>query len=191
MAARTRPLFTSPPSRRPLLLFGGFVWAIGTLPAVRRYLGIGRHPLSNTNQLWGLAWGPAELAGPDLAHKLMVLGGSVVMIFGALAISTAVAGERERHSRNIAIERECDRYNLDYGAVIAAQAGSEFDAGERRRWWDYAIVAAAVAVFLWLGVRARVPEIAMNRGWLLALVIILVASLLYCGLRLRRQTGFS
>ena len=62
---------------------------------------------------------------------------------------------------------------------------------ERRRWWDYAIVAAAVAVFLWLGLQARVPEIAMNRGWLLLLVIILAVSLLYCGLRLRRQTGFS
>jgi hypothetical protein len=121
----------------------------------------------------------------------MVLGGSVVMILGALAISTAVAGEREHHSRNRAIERECDRYGLDYVSVIAAQTGSEFDTRERRRWWDYAIVAAAVAVFLWLGLQARVPEIAMNRGWLLILVMILVASLLYCGLRLRRQTGFS
>jgi hypothetical protein len=102
-----------------------------------------------------------------------------------------VAGERERHSRNVAIERVCDRYNLDYGWVIAAQAGNEFDASERRRWWDYAIVAAAVVVFLWLGVHARVPEIAMNHSWLLVLVIILAASLLYCGLRLRRQTGFS
>jgi hypothetical protein len=31
----------------------------------------------------------------------------------------------------------------------------------------------------------------MNRAWLLILVVILIASLLYCGLRLRRQTGFS
>ena len=54
-----------------------------------------------------------------------------------------------------------------------------------------AIVAAAVAIFLWLGIHARVPEIAMNRAWLLALVVILIGSLLYCGLRLRRQTGFS
>jgi hypothetical protein len=121
----------------------------------------------------------------------MVLGGSVIMILGALAISTAVAGEREHHSRNLAIERECDRYRLDYGAVIAAQSGSEFDVSERRRWWDYAIVAAAVAVFLWLGVQARVPEIAMNRAWLLALVVLLIVTLLYCGRRLRRQTGFS
>src|SRR6201995_2470139 len=108
----------------------------------------------------------------------MVLGGSVVMIFGALAISTAVAGEREHHSRNLAIERECDRYGLDYFSVIAAQTGSEFDTHERRRRWGSVIVAAGVAFFLWLGVQARVPEIAMNRGWLLTLVILLAASLL-------------
>ncbi|HEX6494217.1 MAG TPA: EamA/RhaT family transporter [Acidobacteriaceae bacterium] len=179
------------------LFLGGFVWVIGDLfqQFTAKYLGIGRGiPLSNTNQLWGLAWGAlvfGELAGTDLTHKLMVLGGSVIMILGALAISTAVAGEREHHSRNLAIERECNRYSLDYGAVLAAQAGSEFDAGERRRWWDYAIVTSAVAVFLWLGVQARVPEIAMNRAWLAALVVLLIASLLYCGLRLRRQTGFS
>jgi drug/metabolite transporter (DMT)-like permease len=179
------------------LFLGGFVWVIGDIfqQFAAKYLGIGRGiPLSNTNQLWGLAWGAlvfGELAGTDLAHKLMVLGGSVVMILGALAISTAVAGEREHHSRNLAVERECDRYGLDYYAVLAAQSGTEFSPGERRRWWDWAIVAAAVAVFLWLGVHARVPEIAMNRGWLLALAVLLVASLLYCGMRLRRQTGFS
>jgi drug/metabolite transporter (DMT)-like permease len=179
------------------LFLGGFVWVIGDLfqQFTAKYIGIGRGiPLSNTNQLWGLAWGAlvfGELTGTDFAHKAMVLGGSVIMILGALAISTAVAGEREHHSRNLAIERECDRYALDYRAVMAAQAGSEFDAGERRRWWDYAIVAAAVAVFLWLGIQARVPDIAMNHGWLLALVVVLIASLIYCGLRLRRQTGFS
>jgi hypothetical protein len=74
---------------------------------------------------------------------------------------------------------------------MAAQVGSEFDVSERRRWWDYAIVTTAVAIFVWLGIHAQVPEIAMNRGWVLVLFVILVASLLYCGLRLRRQTGFS
>ena len=121
----------------------------------------------------------------------MVLGGSLAMILGAVAISTAVAGEREHLSRNLAIERECDRYGLDYVAVIAAQSGSEFSPGERRRWWDWAIVATAVGVFLWLGVQARVPEIAMNRGWLMVLGVILLVSLIYCGTRLRRETGFS
>jgi hypothetical protein len=60
-----------------------------------------------------------------------------------------------------------------------------------RRWWHYAIVTAA-AIFLWLGIQARVPQIAMDRAWLLVLVLVLVGSLLfYWRLRPRRQTGFS
>ena len=179
------------------LFLGGFVWVVGDLfqQFAAKYVGIGRGiPLSNTNQLWGLAWGAlvfGELAGTDRSHRLLVVGGSALMIYGAFAIATAVAGAREHQSRNLAIDRECDRYGLDRLAVIAAQQGDEFGAGERRRWWDYAIVATAVAVFLWLGLQARVPEVPVQHGWLLALVVMLIASLLYCGLRLRRQTGFS
>jgi drug/metabolite transporter (DMT)-like permease len=42
------------------LFLGGFVWVIGDLfqQFATKYVGIGRGiPLSNTNQLWGLAWG--------------------------------------------------------------------------------------------------------------------------------------
>ncbi len=179
------------------LFLGGFLWVVGDIfqQFAAKYLGIGRGiPLSNTNQLWGLAWGAlvfGELAGTDLAHHLLVLGGSVIMILGALAISTAVAGAREHQSRNLAIERECDRYGMDYLSVLAAQTGSEFDLGERRRWWDYLIVAAAAGLFVWLGSAARRPAIRMDLHWLIALVVVLLASLLYAGAKLRRETGFS
>ena len=46
------------------LFLGGFVWVIGDLfqQFATKYLGIGRGiPLSNTNQLWGLAWGALGL----------------------------------------------------------------------------------------------------------------------------------
>src|SRR3977135_4042711 len=42
------------------LLCGGFVWVVGDLfqQYAAKYVGISRGiPLSNTNQLWGLAWG--------------------------------------------------------------------------------------------------------------------------------------
>ena len=87
------------------LFLGGFVWVIGDLfqQFAAKYLGIGRGiPLSNTNQLWGLAWGAlvfGELAGADMAHKLLVLGGSVIMILGALAISSAAAAGEREHPR--------------------------------------------------------------------------------------------
>jgi len=180
------------------LFLGGFVWVIGDLfqQFAAKYLGIGRGiPLSNTNQLWGLAWGAlvfGELATADRPHKLLVMAGSVAMIFGALAISTAVASGREETSKNEAILRECRRYGLDYYRTVAAQAGDEFGGrDERRRWWDYAIVLVATCVFIWLGVRAVVPPLAMNLRWIVVLGLILLVSLIAGSWSLWRRTRFS
>ena len=180
------------------LFLGGFVWVIGDLfqQFAAKYLGIGRGiPLSNTNQLWGLAWGAlvfGELAKADHQHILLVLGGSLVMILGALAISTAVASAKENTSTNEAVERECNRYGLDYNRTLLAQAGDEFSGrDEKRRWWDYTIVLAATAVFVILGARAVVPPLAMNFHWVAALGIILLGSLLAGGWSLWRRTRFS
>ncbi len=79
------------------LFLGGFVWVVGDLfqQFAAKYLGIGRGiPLSNTNQLWGLAWAALvfhELAGADRMHLFLVLAGSVAMIGGAALISSAAA----------------------------------------------------------------------------------------------------
>ena len=180
------------------LFLGGFVWVIGDLfqQFAAKYLGIGRGiPLSNTNQLWGLAWGAlvfGELATADSQHRLLVIGGSMVMIAGAFAISTAVAGEKEHSSTNRALARECDRYGLDYNRTLAAMAGDEFGGrDERRRWWDYAIVLVATAVFVWLGMQARVPPLAMNLRWVSVLGLALAVSLVAGGWSLWRRTRFS
>ena len=179
------------------LFLGGFVWVIGDLfqQFATKYLGIGRGiPLSNTNQLWGLAWGAlvfGELANADRQHMLLVIGGSLMMILGALAISTAVASEKEHSSTNEAVLRECNRYGLDYHRTIMAQSGDEFGGrNERRRWWDYGIVLVATAVFITLGVRAVVPPLTMNLRWTAALGAILIASLLAGGWSLWRRTRF-
>jgi glucose uptake protein GlcU len=180
------------------LFLGGFVWVIGDLfqQFAAKYLGIGRGiPLSNTNQLWGLAWGAlvfGELAGADGSHKLLVLAGSVVMIAGAALISSAAAAGKEHTSRNEAMLRECDRYGLDYTQTVAAAAGEEFGGrGERRRWWDYAIVLAATSVFVYLGAHAVVPSLQMNVGWIVVLCVILLASLVVGSVNLWRMTRFS
>lgn len=180
------------------LFLGGFVWVIGDLfqQFATKYLGIGRGiPLSNTNQLWGLAWGAlvfGELATADKAHRVLVLVGSALMILGALAISTAVASSREHLSNNAALERECNRYGLDYLEVLAAQSGEEFGSRhEKRRWWDVAIVLAASGVFLWLGIHAVVPSIAMNLAWMAVLGVVLIVSLAGAGWVLWRNTRFS
>jgi glucose uptake protein GlcU len=180
------------------LFLGGFVWVVGDLfqQFATKYLGIGRGiPLSNTNQLWGLAWGAlvfGELVSAGRGHLLMVLGGSLLMILGALSISTAVASAREHVSRNEALERECERYGLDYLELLQAQSGDEFGGrSERRRWWDYAIVLVATGLFVWLGVNAVVPPLAMDMRWVAVLSVVLVAALVGGGWALWRQTRFS
>ena len=153
------------------LFLGGFVWVVGDIfqQYATKYLGIGRGiPLSNTNQLWGLAWGAlvfGELAHADGMHRLLVILGSLVMIMGALAVSTAVATEGERASANQALLRECDRYHLDYEETLRSYSGAPADTVHRRDWWDYLILASAVGVFVWLGAQARVPSLAMNLTW--------------------------
>jgi hypothetical protein len=180
------------------LFLGGFVWVVGDLfqQFATKYLGIGRGiPLSNTNQFWGLAWGAlvfGELASADRAHLGLVIGGSVLMIVGALAISTAVASSRETVSRNEALARECDRYGLEYNQVLLAQSGDEFgDRSQRRRWWDVVIVLAATGLFVWLAVNAVVPPLAMNLGWVAALTLALIIALVGAGWALWRVTRFS
>jgi hypothetical protein len=132
-----------------------------------------------------------ELASANRAHLALVVGGSLLMLIGALAISTAVASSRETISRNHALQRECDRYGLDYREVLLAQSGEEFSGrSQRRRWWDVAIVVAACALFLWLGINAVVPPLAMNLGWIAALTLALLTALIGAGWALWRQTRF-
>jgi len=131
-------VFHSPETRHLLfwLFLGGFVWVIGDLfqQYATKYLGIGRGiPLSNTNQMWGLAWGAlvfGELAHADASHRMLVVAGSVVMILGALAVSTAVATEREQFSMREALVRECARYDLDYDRVSQAYHGTTKSLGD-------------------------------------------------------------
>jgi drug/metabolite transporter (DMT)-like permease len=179
------------------LFLGGFVWVIGDIfqQFATKYLGIGRGiPLSNTNQLWGLAWG--ALVFGELAHNresmLLVVGGSLVMILGAIAVSSAIATARESHNTVSAIERECGRYQLDQNAVKRAFDGqSSPTAAIGRAWWDWLILAIVTAVFVILAAKARVPSLAMNFAWTGVLTVVLVASAVACLWGLWRTTRFS
>ena len=182
------------------LFLGGFVWVIGDLfqQFATKYLGIGRGiPLSNTNQLWGLAWGAlvfAELTGADRNHKLLVLAGSAIMILGAALISSASAIGKEQTSRNQALLRECSRYGMNYNETLGTMEGevpNTVATTNQRRWWDYAIVLSAASVFLYLGLHAKLPALPMNTRWIIALTAILLVSLLAGTLALHRRTRFS
>ena len=121
------------------------------------------------------------------------------MILGALAVSTAISTEREHESMNGALVRECNRYNLDYNRVLRAYSGADSNStpggrpvsNDRRGWWDYAILAAAVGIFAYLGWNARVPALSMNLAWLWILAAVLIASAAAAGWVLWKATRFS
>lgn len=165
------------------LFLGGFVWVIGDLfqQYATKFLGIGRGiPLANTNQIWGLAWGVlvfGELAHADPTHRLLAISGSLVMILGAVLVSMAVETERESASTEAAILRECKRYGLDAQKLLGSHGDaptSSADAG--RSPLDYIVLALAVGVFVMLAFWAERPQLTMNIGWVIALGIVMAAS---------------
>jgi drug/metabolite transporter (DMT)-like permease len=187
---------------RPMLFWpflGGFCWVIGDLfqNFAAKYIGIGRGiPLSNTNQLWGLAWGAlvfAELSGLSPTGKLLVITGSTVMILGAIAISMAAPKDSELANWKFAMDRECDRYGLNKQHVAAVVAGDDPLSGQARgtRWWEVLIMCCAVGVFVWLAIGTRAQQINVNMPWLIALSLATIVPLGVCGTLLYRRTRFS
>ena len=187
---------------RPMLFWpflGGFCWVIGDLfqQYAAKYIGIGRGiPLSNTNQLWGLAWGAlvfGEMAGLSPSGKLLIFAGSGIMIAGALAISMADPGDSEIVSWNSAMDRECDRYSLDTRQVTAIVAGDDPLAGQplQRRWWEVVVMCIAVGMFVWLALGTRAQQIAISLPWTIVLTIGTLIPLVVCGTLLWRRTRFS
>jgi drug/metabolite transporter (DMT)-like permease len=179
------------------LMLGGFVWVIGDLfqQYAAKYVGISRGiPLSNTNQLWGLLWGILvfhELQGGNRTVYSQVIGGSVLMGLGALAIALSSASEREHSSWRDAAQRESQRYGVEDGYVRAGMEGREFEAGGKRRTLiDYILIAATSAVFMVLAAVARVPRMDMHLTWAAALAAAMLVLLASCGISLGRTTGF-
>lgn len=196
------PVFGALSVARPAifwLFLGGFCWVIGDLfqQYATKYIGIGRAvPLSNTNQLWGLVWAAlvfGELTGLRGSTQALVIAGSLIMILGAVAISTAIAPESEQASCSEAIARECTRYNLDVERAMAAQLGEDPLTPDKapRRWWDGLIVAAAVGAFIWLAIGTKLPPIKMNASWTGALMLSMLVLLVAGGWLLWKRTRFS
>jgi drug/metabolite transporter (DMT)-like permease len=177
---------------------GGFCWVIGDLfqQYAAKYLGIGRGvPLSNTNQLWGLAWGAlvfTEFSGLAVSGRLLIITGSAIMIAGAIAISMAAPPPSELDNWRAAMNRECLRYGLDSERVAAVVAGDDpvADHPRERRWWEILIVVVAVAVFVWLAAGTRAQHLAVSIPWMVVLIVGTLIPLGVCGVLLWRRTRF-
>lgn len=181
------------------LLLGGFCWVIGDLfqQYATKYVGISRAiPLSNTNQLWGFAWGVlvfGEMAQAPASVRMTALAASGLMIVGAMLIAGSAVSSGESHSTVKAVERECSRYDLDLHQTLRLHAGVEGEdqGASQRRWWDYVIALAAIGVFVWAATQVSVPALALHIPYAVALTVILFAVLAVGGWLLWKKTGFA
>jgi drug/metabolite transporter (DMT)-like permease len=181
------------------LFLGGICWVFGDLfqQYAAKYIGIGRGiPLSNTNQLWGLAWGAlvfGELTTIGAHARMLVLVGSLIMIVGAAFIGTAAAPASERSSWRSAMQRECTRYNLDPVRVERALTGNDEQArqGAKRRAWELVFPISSLAVMVWLGLSLERSSIALNLSWAIVLLALTLCSLFLSGWLLWKRTRFS
>jgi drug/metabolite transporter (DMT)-like permease len=196
------PLMMALTKARPALFWlflGGFCWVLGDLfqQFAAKYIGISRGiPLSNTNQLWGLAWGVlvfGELTEMGAAARALVIVGSVIMIAGATAIGFAEAKGEEQSSWKKAVQRECDRYGMDGERVTAILQGHDPLSEERpkRHWWEVLVVLAAIGVFIYLAASASPQMVAIHRGWMVVLGMASMVLLVLCGGLLWKRTRFS
>lgn len=170
------------------LFVGGFCWVIGDLfqNYAAKYIGIGRGiPLSNTNQLWGLGWGVLVFGETRDTRTLPVVAGSLIMVAGAWAISRAIAPEGEKDAWSKAAERERLRYRFD---PKCPGLGSN---RTRRRWWEIAVVASALAVLVWLASSAKRQPIAIDGVWAGVIVTATLGLLGVAGGVVWRRTRFS
>ncbi len=175
------------------LFLGGFCWVIGDLfqQFATKYIGISRGiPLSNTNQLWGLAWGAlvfGELSSAGLGSRLAIVFGSVLMALGALSIGAAIAPDTEQASSRAAAARESGRYGLDLLEGNASRQPRRWN----RSWWDIVIVAAGLLVFVWLAHGTARPLVQIQLAWAFALTGAITVFLLAAGWALWKRTRFS
>ena len=179
-------------------LLGGFMWVVGDLfqNYAAKYVGISRGiPLSNTNQLWGLLWGIlvfGELHGLTPSVYAQVIGGSVLMAAGAVAIAFSSATEGEYSSWKEAAQRESDLYNIEPAYVAARMEGKETNAKNHARTLiDWLLIGGATLIFAAFGLMAAIPEMEIHWGWLAALTSAMLLVLVAGGVALWRITRFN
>jgi len=178
-------------------LLGGFMWVVGDLfqNYAAKYVGISRGiPLSNTNQLWGLIWGIlvfGELRGLARGVYVHVIGGSLLMAVGAVAIAFSSATEGEYSSWKEAAQRESDLYDIQPAYVAARMEGRRISTGNSgRRLVDWLLIGGATLTFAGFALIARIPEIELHWNWLAVLSLAMIIVLIAGGVALWRTTRF-
>jgi len=125
--------------------------------------------------------------------QVMIVAGSVLMAFGALAISLAAAPERELQPWEAAVDRECERYGLSRDRVRASMRGEDPLAAihNGRHWWQWLMGATAVGIAVWLAAAVTPLAVPVSRTWIATLATVTIAILVGSGWLLWRRTRCS
>jgi len=179
------------------LMLGGFVWVIGDLfqQYATKYVGISRGiPLSNTNQLWGLLWGVLvfhELRGGRSVTYEQVIGGSLLMAAGAVAIALSSAAESEHSSWKEAARREGERYGIEDEYLHAGMEGRAYRSTTAgRSAVDWTLILVTTGLFSALAIISKPPQADISFGWAAALAVLMFTLMAACGVALWHTTRF-
>ena len=181
------------------LTLGGFIWVIGDLfqQYAAKYVGISRGiPLSNSNQLWGLLWGIfvfGELHGRSSSTYFQVVGGSLLMMLGVVAVAFSSASGEERTLWKEAAQREGRRYGVAQDYVEARMEGRQAanESAHCRSIWDWLLVVGASAIFVVFAGMARIPQMSLHGRPAALLIAVLLVLLFICAFALWRTTRFN
>jgi hypothetical protein len=108
---------------------------------------------------------------------------------GIIALSSVTRSEHERWEET-AVE-EAKRYRVDTEYTRARIAGEDAGGKRRRTWIDWSVVAVATAIIVGFAAVARPPQITLNGGWALVLVLGTLAMLIAAATALWRATRFN
>ena len=179
-------------------LLGGFMWVVGDLfqNYAAKYVGISRGiPLSNTNQMWGLLWAVlvfGELRGVGRGVYAQVIGGSLLMAAGALAIAFSSANPAEYSSWKDAAQRESTLYGIEPSYVASRMEGRNVNPHDGRRTFvDWLLIGGALLLFVAFASMAGIPAMELHWGWLFALTSVMLLVLSAGGWALWKITGFN
>jgi hypothetical protein len=121
-----------------------------------------------------------------------VVGGSILMALGAVAIALSSATDREHLRWQEAAERESKRYGVEGAYVRAAMEGKEFQqTPSRRSLLDWLLVCGVTAVFVALAAMTRLPRVDIDLRWAATVSVAMLLLLVGCGIALWRITRFS
>jgi hypothetical protein len=115
------------------------------------------------------------------------------MMLGVAAVAFSSASGEEQTRWKQAARREGLRYGVDADYVEARMDGRQAadESAPTRTIWDWLLVTAATAIFLFFATLARVPQMSLHWGPAALLTAALLTLLVVCSVALWRTTRFN